>query len=437
MRIARLHRSVWGPLAAILAAAVAAPARAAQAPLRLDDAVQLALAHNERAKIADEQILVADAAVRRAHAAFLPTLTATGTDTVRPAVDRNGVTVTPGNTLNGSGTIAQPILNAGAWPLLRQAERLLDAQRATSTDQKRVLAFDAATAFFGVLTVEQVLQAAQRRVDTSKANLADTQARVEAQLNSANDVTRAQLNLASAEQELATDEGNVRRAYLSLGFVIAVPVEGPLVPPAPTLQAAAAPLTAVEPLIASAAARRLDLVASRHNARAAHLFADEPLLRLVPTLGVTGAVTATSNTSATGKATDETLTANLTWVLYDAGTRYADKRSRDAQADIADLQVQTLIRSIDTDVRTAFSSLQAAQAAFRSAADAVAAAARSVSETETLYRQGLAKALELTDANDQRFAAEVAYANAQYAMALDFLALREAMGLDPLGTVLS
>jgi outer membrane protein TolC len=347
------------------------------------------------------------------------------------------VTVTPGNTATGAGTISQPILNASAWPLLRQAERLLDAQRATTDDAKRVLAFDAATAFFAVLTVEQVLQTAQRRADTSKADLADTQARVEAQLNSANDVTRAQLNLASAQQEVATDTGNVEKAYLNLSFVLATPVIGPLVPPSPTLQAAALPLVSVDPLVASAEARRLDLIASRHNARAAHLFADEPLLRLVPTLGVAGAVTATTNTSSTGKATDETLTGTLTWTLYDAGQRYADKRSRDAQADIADLQVQTLIRSIDTDVRTAFTALQAAQNAFRSSADAVAAAARSVSETATLYRQGLAKAIELTDANDARFIAEVAYANAQYAMALDYLALRAAMGLDPLGTVLA
>jgi outer membrane protein TolC len=435
---ARAWRSALGVVA--LALALAPAAHAADAPtsgLRLDDAVQLALSKNERAKIADEQVLVADAAVRRAHTGFLPTVTANGSDVLRPPVDRNGVEVTPANTINAGGSISQPIVNASAWPLLRQAERLLDAQRATSTDQKHVLAFDAATAFFGVLTVEQVLQAAQRRVDTSKRNLDDAQARVQAQLNSSNDVTRAQLNVAAAEQELATDEGNVRRAYLNLAFVLATPVAGPLVAPAPTLSAAAAPVPQAEPLVAAAYARRLDLVASKHNARAAHLFADEPLLRLVPTLGVTGAITTTSNTPATGRATDETLTGTLTWILYDAGARYADKRSRDAQANIADLQVLSLVRAIETDVRTALSSLTAAQGAFKAAGDSVAAAQRSVSETETLYRQGLAKALELTDATDSRFNAEVAYANAQLAMALAYLALREALGLEPLGTVLS
>ena len=38
-----------------------------------------------------------------------------------------------------------------------------------------------------------------------------------------------------------------------------------------------------------------------------------------------------------------------------------------------------------------------------------------------LYKQGLAKAIELVDANDSRFIAEVNYASAEFAMALAYL----------------
>ena len=64
------------------------------------------------------------------------------------------------------------------------------------------------------------------------------------------------------------------------------------------------------------------------------------------------------------------------------------------------------------------------------------AARQNVDETAILYRQGLAKAIELVDANDSRFTAEVNYAVAQYSMAEAYLNLRQAMGLDPLGTEL-
>jgi len=64
------------------------------------------------------------------------------------------------------------------------------------------------------------------------------------------------------------------------------------------------------------------------------------------------------------------------------------------------------------------------------------AAQQNVDETAILYRQGLAKAIELIDANDSRFTADVNYAGAQYSMAVAYLNLRQAMGLDPLGTEL-
>jgi outer membrane protein TolC len=80
--------------------------------------------------------------------------------------------------------------------------------------------------------------------------------------------------------------------------------------------------------------------------------------------------------------------------------------------------------------------LAAAQAAFHVASDAVNFARQNVEETAVLYRQGLARALELVDANDSRFTAEVNYASAEFAMAQAYLALRQALGLDVLGTEL-
>jgi outer membrane protein TolC len=412
-----------------------APAQAG--PLRMADAIKLALARNEIAKIADDQILVADAAVEKARVAFLPVITATAVDTARPYdVVRAGTTVTAYNAVTGGASIVQPVVNLPAWPLYRQAQRLLDAQKASSTDAKRVLEFSAAQAFFNTLASEAVLAAADRRRDTAKATLDDTQARVDAQLNSSNDVTRAQLDLASAVQEVASDDGNVKNAYIALGFVLNATVKGPLSPPADTLRVAANPAGAIDPLVAFAEAHRPDLIASKYSARAAHLFADEPLLRIAPTLGVTAAVTGTTLAMGNGYYSDETLVSTLTWQLYDAGNRYADKHSRDAAARIADLTEQTLERQVRVTVETAMTALESAQAQFKAASDAVTAARKNVEETATLYRQGLATALELTDANDSRFEAEVGYSGAEYAMALAYLALRQAMGLEPTGTEL-
>ncbi len=401
--------------------------------MTLADAVNLALSRNERARISELNILVAEAGVERARAGFLPVMTALGTDQQHAygSTDKN-----PNNVGNASLTINQPILNAPAFPLYAQAKRLADAQHAQTIDDKRLLGFSAASAFFAVLNAQDVLQAAQNQLETAKANLADAQARAQAGLTSSNDVTRAQIDMASSAREAQTDQGTLDGALVQLAFVVNAPVAGTLAPPEATLAAAKVPTGQLEPLVRFAFDHRPDVVASRNSALAAHDFAEEPLLRLVPTLGVQGQATVTSNSAVTGRWNDELVQATLSWTLYDAGVRYADKHSRDAQAEIADLTLQQLFRSVDAQVRSAVAVLAASQGAFHVAEDAVRAARQSVEETGILYKQGLAKAIELVDANDSRFLAEVNYASAEFAMAQAYLGLRQALGLDALGTEL-
>jgi outer membrane protein TolC len=190
-------------------------------------------------------------------------------------------------------------------------------------------------------------------------------------------------------------------------------------------------------LVRIAIATRPDLASKRHFANAAHDFASEPLLRLIPVIGLTGSfgVSTDETLSGHGFYNTESLGATLTWPLFDAGVRYADKRSRDAQASIADLNTDALLRAVDEQVRAAAIALRASQSALDAAARARDAAKQSADETAILYKQGLAKAIELVDANDSRFLADVSYATAEYSVALAYLALRQALGLDPIGTV--
>jgi outer membrane protein TolC len=398
-------------------------------PMSLQQAVQLAVTRNERARISDLNVAVAEAAVERARAGFLPVLSAQGQDTQHTNAQTSNVGTS-------NLTVNQPVVNASAYPLYSQAKRLLDAQEKQNVDDKRLLAFSAATAFFSVLNAQDVLTAATHLNDNAKANLADAMARAQSGLTSTNDVTRAQLDSTASAREREADRGTLDNAYVQLGFTVNAPVPSSVVPPADTLAAAQKPPGPPDPLVRFAMDHRPDVLVAKYQAVAAHDFAGEPLLRLVPTLGVQGQATATTNPPGAGRWHDETLQATLSWTLYDAGVRYADKHSRDAQAEIADLNVQLLGRNVDAQVRSAVAVLVAAQAAFRVAADAVRFAQQSVDETAILYKQGLAKAIELVDANDSRFTAEVNYASAEFAMAQAYLGLRQALGLEPLGTEL-
>jgi outer membrane protein TolC len=413
------------------------PSPGAQAPggagLRIADAVELALTRNERARISDLNVVVADAAVEKARVAFLPVLTFNANDTgtaVRPAGQ-------PALVGTGSVVFTQSLLNASAFPLYAQAKALADAQRAQNTDDKLVLAYNATSGFFDVLSAGAVVEAAQRSLDNAQANEADTQARADAQLTSSNDVTRAKVDLAGAARELESDKGTLVNAYIQLAFLLNAPVSGPLVTPDGTLASSQQAPPSPEALVKVALERRPDVLVDKEAAIAAHHFSSEPMMRLIPTINLQGTASGTSNAPPTTKAwNQETLEALLTWTIYDGGARYADKHSRDAQATIADLNLQQLVRNVDAQVRSAVALLVAAQAEFESATQARDASRLNVDETAILYRQGLAKAIELVDANDSRFTAEVNYAGAQYTMAEAYLNLRQAMGLDPLGTEL-
>jgi outer membrane protein TolC len=432
---------------AALGLALAPDVHAQGAELRIEDAVNLALSRNERAKIADLNVVVADAAVARARTAFFPTVLVAGTlawkpdDIVDPKKASGSILNSSTTSMNAAATLNQPLLNASSIILYAQSKQIAAGTEAQTVDDKRLLGYDAAKAFFAALSADAVLSAANTRLTTAQANLNDTQERVTARIVSTNDATRAQIDLANAQHEVENDKGLVQVAYVALAFTINAPVPSKLATPSALLTAGRAPVPQADSLVKLAIATRPDLASKRHLAFAAHDFAREPLLRLIPTLNLTGSF---------GLSTDQTLPSPafqtfynteqiglaLAWPLFDAGVRYADKRSRDAQASIADLTTDTLVRSVDAQVREASYALISSQNALDAAARALDAAKRSADETTVLYKQGLAKAIELVDANDSRFLAELSFISAQYSVALAYLALRQAVGVDAIGAEL-
>ncbi|MFI5299286.1 MAG: TolC family protein, partial [Polyangiales bacterium] len=62
----------------------------------------------------------------------------------------------------------------------------------------------------------------------------------------------------------------------------------------------------------------------------------------------------------------------------------------------------------------------------------VAAAKKNVDETAVLYKQGLARAIEVTDATASVFDAEITYETAKVSMEQAYFDVRQALGFGPL-----
>jgi hypothetical protein len=184
-----------------------------------------------------------------------------------------------------------------------------------------------------------------------------------------------------------------------------------------------------------AAAQRPDLAAARANALAADALALEPKLRFLPTRGLSGQFRLADSTIAGDRSWDTTIVLDLSWTIWDAGIRAAAAEAKRAAFDTATLQVRALRRKVGADIRNGVAALLAARDALTAAAEGVAAARLSADETDVLYKQGLAKAIELLDANLSRFTAELGLAAAQLGLRSAELDLRAALGLLPLDGV--
>lgn len=396
---------------------------AQDAPLTLERAVALAVERNERGAIAETTVEAAEARVSRARSAFFPRVDVTGNW-------RNDYPDPTERTLATSALLTQPIFDARVFPLFRQARFAREAARFSADESKRLVGFDAAAVFLNTLSFEQVLLAAERRRAFAQTNLADVRARFEAGLVSSNDVTRAELELATAVRNMARAAGDVQAARVDLENLLKADVGGPLAPPT-TLLAAAGAAPAVN--VAAAQQRRSDIAAERANVQALRAFADEPRARFFPSVSFSAQTRNINDGPITARQQDGFFGLSFSWPVLDAGVRRAETAERNALVRGAELELEASLRDVERQVRSAQVQLTTEQAALREATAAVAAARRNAEETLILYREGLASALELADANQRLFEAEVAEATATYRMALAYLALREASGVAPVG----
>lgn len=407
------------------------------AELTLEEAIRLALIRNERVKIAEGRLTASEARLAKARSFFFPDLTFSGEYT------RQGFE--GGQTIGGRAFTRDPIdlsaaISVGAslfdarlFPLYRQARLERKAARLSEIEEGRILAFEVADAFLQTLSVQQVQSSAERRLAFAQRTVEDTRARFEAKLVSVNDLTRAELELATAEREATLAQGETQLFRLQLGYLIDSVIDGPLKNP----EALLSPPEPGDPdrLVVEARSRRLDLGAGQARMEALEAFAQEPARRIIPSLRFTGQFEEAIEAGPNEKGWFVGL--NFTWLLYDGGERRADLAERRATTRIADLELSAAKRQADLDVRRALISIQNDRAVARQAQVAVDIGRQNAEEVAVLYRQGLASALEVADANIRLFEAEVALARARYGLGLSLLDLRAALGLDPMGNEVS
>jgi outer membrane protein TolC len=397
-------------------------------PLTLERAIGMAVARDERPRIAGHQLASAEAQVDRARAFFFPDLEARGGYTFRgdPGMFQDR------HVYNGSVAANLTLFDGRGFPLYRAAALARSAAELDRAEARRQVAFEAGGAYLSTLGLQAVVEAAQHRVEFAAQTLADARGRASAQLASSNDVSRAELELSTAQLELRRAQGDLASGMLNLGWLLGARVRGKLGSPDALLATAASTRTDRRPPIGQAQTRRLDVRSGRLRAGAARERAKEPLWRWVPALGAIGQADASSVEDMTGQTIDWFVGLSAVWTLWDGGERGADRDDLVAQTRVAELEVERQTRTVALEVESALVALATARDTATFAVSAVTAARKNVEEARALYRQGLVRALDVADATAGLFDAEVALARERFGLGLALLNLRSALGLGPL-----
>ncbi len=427
-------------LPALLFAVSVPGIRAQDNILTLESAIQRALARNEQALSADQGLRAAESRVSRARAYFLPQITATGNYLRRPfqvsrVVGGTEIVIQSYNAVSGVLALNLTVFDSQGIPGFRNLRSERAAQEFATLETKRQLAFEVSNAYLTTLGVDQVLVASQHRYDYAKQALEAARARYSAGLVGVNDVTRAELEFATAEMGITQVRGQVQTTYLELGYLIDDP-EAPgkklEVPDFLLTAAEDIPLDA-EQLIAEAQNRRLDLNSLRWHAQAQHALVLGPTLKWFPSLTLNAQYRYTNEAGLTGRNTNWNAGLTLNWTIFDGFNRTAEYVERKSLAIQADLDVQASLRRVELEVRDALVSLESQKASLKQAVVAQDVAKRNATEIAELYRQGLASALQVADANVRLFEAEVTLVRERYGLGISFLNFEAALGLDPFG----
>lgn len=415
---------------------VFAPTIYAQSGFTIEQTVKLATRNNERALAARERIQASEARIARARAFFFPTLTVTGVYTRRDRgteriVGGENITIQSLNALSATATANLTLFDARLFPLYAQVRRTAQADSLDAVNDVRMVSFDAAMAFLLTLTAKHMMEAAERRLEFARRNLDAAKARFDAQLVSVNDVTRADLERATAEREQTNAKNQFDLARLNLGFLLNITFDHELARPDQLLETAATVAMEYTQGVAEARERSPELQAAYARFDAQQAFATEALMRILPSISATAQYRVTNEAGFTGRSSTWFTGATLTWNLFDGGAWIADREERVALTQAAEHNVRQLERRIEVDVQSGIVALQNARAAVQQSRVALEAARKNAGETSELYRQGLASALEAADANVRLFEAEVNHAREENAVAIAYLSFRATIGLYP------
>jgi outer membrane protein TolC len=386
-----------------------------------------------RSQVADARALATQARVP-----LIPTVVATGGYTRNSADARVDFAGTPLASLHPgalviqplgvwtvAGTVRVPLIIPNAWAEWSAAQRAADAVAATAESARLQLRASLAEAAWAAAAAEEIVAVSERAVAVAEEHQRSAARGVTAGTEAPLSVLKAETEVVKRQSDLAQARANRERSHLALGVLLGKtdPVRV-LLPSEPGSETA----REVESLVAEALQSRPEITAQSAQIRAAQAQATAARLRWLPQISGSGTIFAADVPYPTGKKEGWRLTLDALWPLYDGGLAFGKRDQAEAALVTARAAAESQRLGIVQEVQDTRRDVSVAKERLRLAEqqrDLATAAAASAKRT---FEAGVASSLEVLDANDKLYQADVAMADARGRLGIARVALDRALG---------
>jgi outer membrane protein TolC len=326
-----------------------------------------------------------------------------------------------------SGAVRVPLLVPQAWFDLRAARGASRAAGASAEATRLGIRAGFATAAHAVLGVEELVRASERAVESAGELARSAERRAAAGTAPPLDILKAQTEQVRRESDLARARADLDRFRLALGIFLGRP--GPVRVLVPATESPG-PAEPVDALVERALAQRPEVAAQAALVEAAEAQVRSAWARLAPQVSASASGTVQDVPLPTQENYGWRAVLELSWTLYDGGFRYGKRREADAALDRARAAAEAQRLAVHQEVADGVRDLGVARERLRLAEKQRGLAADAAGTARRSFDAGVASSLDVIDANDRLYLAEVGLAEARARLAAARIAIARALGED-------
>lgn len=420
-------RASW-QAALFAAAAIALPANAGAETL--GGVIAHTYTNNPELQSARKQLGVTNESYPQALANWFPTLSAshsTARTTTWTNTSLNADEYLMQDVHTQTLSYSQTLFNGGAnFATLRQAEKQIDAQRASLEASENTVLLNATTAYMDVIRDRAIKTLRAGNVEVLNKRLETTQVQFDLQKSTLTDLSQARSRLARARANYSTADANLRKSRASFQQVVGFPAEDLVMPEPPV----GLPTNLEDALAQS---KRVPAVRqARANVDVAEAALDVAKRARLPSLALNSSAsrtrTGTHDVTGAEQAKSWTGGVTLTMPLYQSGAELSRIRAarETVSQRVVDLRTATL--QAQKTIDDAWQDLTSAKDRVTSHEEQVASAKTALESTTAEYDVGLRTLLNLLDAQQEFLDAEVNLVGARRDVIVQSYTLLSAMG---------